>query len=75
MEESNRKVRIEMHLIGIERQLKTNEAYVKDGGGDVTMAEIGNSHVRDAIAEIRKELAGEVTYPDPFLMIKSPAFN
>lgn len=59
--------RIEAHLVGIERQLDVNEAYVKDSGGDVVMAEIGNSHVRDALAEIRKELAGVKTFPEPYL--------
>ena len=67
--------RIEAHLVGIERQLDVNEAYVKDSGGDVVMAEIGNSHVRDALAEIRKELAGERTFPEPYLFADFGSFK
>lgn len=58
------KARILAHLVGMERQMLINEAYVKSGGEDVIMAQIGNGHLRDAIREIRRELAGEKTYPD-----------
>lgn len=64
------KDRIEAHLVGMERQLKVNEAYVKDDGGDLVLAQICNGHLRDAIAEIRKEMAGILTYPDYSLFVK-----
>jgi hypothetical protein len=70
MPDNDTRRRIEAHLVGIERQLDVNEAYVKSSGGDVAMAEIGNSHVRDAITEIRRELSGARTYPEPHLMNK-----
>ena len=66
---------IEAWLVAIERQLKTNEHYVKQTNGDVMLAEIGNGHVLDHIRQIRAELSGKETFPERHNLADHPLFR